>query len=147
MAATVVLPERVLDVEVPAERIADGPVERDGGRRDDARMLVAHRADGRLTHATARELPAFLEAGDVLVVNTSGTLPAAVPTADGSLLVHLSTHLGGHRWVVEVREPCGAGSRPHPVAHPLTVRLAGGAVARLLLPCGPTGALVSAGPQ
>ncbi len=145
--AALVLPERVLDVEVPADRIADGPVEADGGRRDDARMLVATRADGRLVHATARDLPQFLEPGDVLVVNTSPTLPAAVPAADGTVLVHLSTHLGAHRWVVEVREPCGRGSRPHPVDHPVTLRLAGGAAVRLLVPYGPHGALVSPGPD
>ena len=147
MAAAMVLPERVLDIEVPTDRIADGPVEWDGGRRDDARMLVSSRSDGRLVHATARDLPSFLDAGDVLVVNTSATLPAAVPSVDGGLLVHLSTHLGGHRWVVEVREPCGAGSRPHPVDHPVTIRLAHGAVARLLAPYGPSGALVSEGPD
>ncbi len=145
--AAVTLPPRVLDVEVPADRIADGPVEAGRGRRDAARMLVAHRGTGTLVHATAADLPRFLEAGDVLVVNTSPTLPAAVPEADGSLLVHLSTHLGARRWVVEVREPCGRGSRPHPVEHPVTMRLAGGATARLLVPYGPSGALVREGPD
>jgi S-adenosylmethionine:tRNA ribosyltransferase-isomerase len=131
---TLELPERVLDIEVPPELIADHPVEVDGRRRDDVRMLVAERATGRLTHARAADLDRFLRAGDVLVINTSPTLPAAVPSYDGSVIVHLSTHLGGTRWVVEVRDPCGLGSRPHPVDHGQLIPLAGGALARLRVP-------------
>lgn len=127
-------PRRVLDIEVPEELIAEGPVEAEGQRRDEVRLLVARRHDGELTHARAADLPRFLEAGDVLVVNTSPTLPAAVPSYDRSLVVHLSTDLGGGRWVVEVREPCGLGTRPHPVDHGHVIPLAGGAVLRLRRP-------------
>ncbi len=140
--AAVVLPERVLDVVVPDELIADGPVEAEGGSRDDVRMLVAHRGDGTLVHARARDLAEHLEAGDVLLVNTSPTLPAAVPTDDGTLLVHLSTQLGAHRWVVEVREPDHRGSRPHPLVDPIDLDLAGAAHAHLVAPYGPDGAVV-----
>ncbi|MFL6205495.1 MAG: S-adenosylmethionine:tRNA ribosyltransferase-isomerase [Acidimicrobiales bacterium] len=132
--ATLDLPERVLDVEVPPELIADHPVEADGRRRDDVRMLVAERATGHLTHARAADLDRFLWRGDVLVVNTSPTLAAAVPAADGSVVVHLSTHLGGARWVVEVRTPCGRGSRPHPVDHAHEIQVAGGGTVRLREP-------------
>jgi S-adenosylmethionine:tRNA ribosyltransferase-isomerase len=71
-------------------------------------MLVA-RGDGRLTHARARELPDFLRPGDLAVINTSATLPAALPArrADGAELeLRLSTPLPGgtdDRWVVELR--------------------------------------------
>jgi S-adenosylmethionine:tRNA ribosyltransferase-isomerase len=134
MTAPLSLPERVLDIEVPAALIADHPVEAEGRRRDDVRMLVAERSTGRLTHARAADLDRFLRRGDVLVVNTSPTLPAAVPAYDGSVVVHLSTHLGGERWVVEVREPCGLGSRPHPVDHGMVIPLAAGGLARLRFP-------------
>jgi S-adenosylmethionine:tRNA ribosyltransferase-isomerase len=134
MKATVSLPERILDIEVPPELIADHPVEAEGRRRDDVRMLVAERSTGKLTHARASDLDRFLRHGDVLVVNTSPTLPAAVPAHDGSVVVHLSTHLGGTRWVVEVREPCGLGSRPHPVDHGMVIPLAAGGLARLRFP-------------
>ena len=134
------IPAPPLPVVVPEDRIAPGPIEAEGGRRDDVRLLVAHRSDGRLIHGHARDVPAHLEAGDVLVVNTSPTLPAAVRADDGRLLVHLSTHLGGRRWVVEVRRPCGAGSQPHPLTDPATFDLAGGGRAELLAPYGPTGA-------
>jgi S-adenosylmethionine:tRNA ribosyltransferase-isomerase len=96
---------------LPPERIADSPIEARGGRRDETRMLVARRCSELLVDATVGELPSFLRAGDVLVVNTSATLPAAVPTRDGRLL-HLSTELPGGLWVVELRRPCGAGSAP-----------------------------------
>ena len=135
--AALALPDRVLDIEVPDELIAEGPVEAEGRRRDDVRMLVARRRSGELTHARAAELPQFLDAGDVLVVNTSPTLPAAVASHDGSVVVHLSTDLGGGRWVVEVREPCGLGTRPHPVAHGQAIPLTGGAVVRLVQPHSP----------
>ncbi len=133
------LPERVLDITVPAELVADHPVEAEGRRRDDIRMLVASRSRGVVAHARAADLPAFLEPGDVLVVNTSATLPAAVRTEDGGLLVHLSSDLGGGRWVVEVREPVNRGSRPHRVGTPRTLALRGGATVRLLVPQSPLG--------
>ena len=41
---TFTLPDRVLDVEVPDELLADHPVEAEGRRRDDVRMLVASRS-------------------------------------------------------------------------------------------------------
>jgi S-adenosylmethionine:tRNA ribosyltransferase-isomerase len=137
--ASLVLPARVLDVEVPADLLADAPVEAEGRRRDDVRMMVTSRSRGLVAHARAADLPTYLDPGDVLVVNTSSTLPAAVPTADGALLVHLSTDLGGGRWVIEVREPCAAGSRPHPVDRPTTLALAGDAEARLVAPHSPVG--------
>jgi S-adenosylmethionine:tRNA ribosyltransferase-isomerase len=138
--AALSLPDRVLDIEVPGELIADRPVEAEGRRRDDVRMLVAQRGTGELTHARAVDLPRFLEAGDVLVVNTSPTLPAAVPSYDRSVVVHFSTDLGAGRWVVEVREPCGLGTRPHPVDHGQAIPLAGGAVVRLRRPHSPVAA-------
>jgi S-adenosylmethionine:tRNA ribosyltransferase-isomerase len=132
--ATVHLPERVLDIDVPPELIADHPVEADGRRRDDVRMMVAERASGRLIHARAADLDRHLWRGDVLVVNTSPTLAAAVPAADGSVVVHLSTQLCGHRWVVELRTPCGRGSRPHPVEQAHDIALAGGGLVQLREP-------------
>jgi S-adenosylmethionine:tRNA ribosyltransferase-isomerase len=138
---TAVMPERrgrdmtavmAPSFELPSELIADGPIEAAGRRRDEARLLVAWRATGRLEDALFAELPRFLEPGDVLVVNTSATLPAAVPTVDGRLL-HLSTELTPGRWVVEVRLPCRAGSRPFTGARPgEAVPLPGGGTAELV---------------
>ncbi len=127
-------PGRVIDIDVPDELIADHPVEAGGRRRDEVRMLVAHRGTRDLEHAHAADLPGFLDAGDVLVINTSPTLAAAIPSHDGALVVHLSTDLGGGRWVVEVREPCGLGTRPHTVDHGQLIPLAGGGQVRLRRP-------------
>ena len=45
-------------------------------RRDASRLLVVHRADGRLEHRTFRDLPGYLGAGDALVVNTTRVFKA-----------------------------------------------------------------------
>jgi S-adenosylmethionine:tRNA ribosyltransferase-isomerase len=66
-------------------------------------------------HARFTDLPAFLEPGDVLVINTSATIPAAIDArgADGSQLrLHLSGRLPGGIWMVEARLPRGAASTP-----------------------------------
>src|SRR5207248_1365521 len=56
-----------------------------------------------------------LSSGDLLVVNTSGTMNASLPgnRSDGKRLeLHLSTQLPGNLWTVEVREPAEASTRP-----------------------------------
>jgi S-adenosylmethionine:tRNA ribosyltransferase-isomerase len=94
--------------ELPDNLAAHEPPEARGLARDDVRMLVA-RAHGALVHARARDLPDFLAPGDLVVINTSATMPAALPArrADGSALeLRLSTPLPGapdDRWVVELR--------------------------------------------
>jgi S-adenosylmethionine:tRNA ribosyltransferase-isomerase len=57
---------------------------REAGEPPDVRLMVASRADGEIVHARFRELPDFLRPGDLLVVNTSGTVPAAVGAVDGT---------------------------------------------------------------
>ena len=109
---------------VSERREAHEPPEARGLRRDEVRMLVAARGrDGtELTHARARDLPDHLRAGDVLVINTSATLPAALPArrADGTLLrLHLSTPAAGEqpgRWVVELRRETSASAADAPAS-------------------------------
>jgi len=95
-----------LHFDLPPALEASSPPEARGLTRDAVRMLVAHRGDGSLVHATFSEFPQFLEEGDLVVVNTSGTLAAeldvADPGADG-LVVHLSTRLPADLWTVELR--------------------------------------------
>jgi S-adenosylmethionine:tRNA ribosyltransferase-isomerase len=95
-----------LSFDLPAELEAGEPPEARGLTRDAVRMMVAHR-DGRpLVHSTFALLPAALAPGDLVVVNTSGTLPAALEAVapDGTTLaLHLSTRLDDGRWVVEPR--------------------------------------------
>jgi S-adenosylmethionine:tRNA ribosyltransferase-isomerase len=107
-------------------------------KRDQVRLLVSHVAADTLEHARFDDLPRWLSAGDVLVVNTSGTLNAALPAtgeAGESLELHLSTALPGGFWSVELRVPGPDGSRPHPNARGGAVlRLPRGATATLLAP-------------
>jgi S-adenosylmethionine:tRNA ribosyltransferase-isomerase len=83
---------------------ATAPPERRGLRRDEVRLLVAT-PDG-LAVTAFRDLGAHLEPGDLVVVNTSGTLAAAVDgsRADGTeVTVHFSTRHEDGTWTVEVR--------------------------------------------
>jgi S-adenosylmethionine:tRNA ribosyltransferase-isomerase len=105
---------------------AGAPPEARGIARDEVRLLVARRDRAALVHDRFRSLPEHLRPGDLLVVNTSATLPAALPAtrADGTAVdLHLSTPVPGAeraerpQWVVEVRRagarfrPSGAGER------------------------------------
>ncbi|MEU7580821.1 S-adenosylmethionine:tRNA ribosyltransferase-isomerase [Streptomyces sp. NPDC041068] len=97
---------------VPDSLTARVPVEQRGPGlgRDAVRLLVSHGTE--VAHHAFMELPALLRAGDLLVVNTSRTLPAAV---DGRLgharvVVHFSTRGEDGRWTVELRDPDGKGT-------------------------------------
>jgi S-adenosylmethionine:tRNA ribosyltransferase-isomerase len=67
-----------LAFELPAALEAREPPEARGLARDEVRLLVASRATGALAHARFRDLPDLLAPGDVVVVNTSATLPASL---------------------------------------------------------------------
>jgi S-adenosylmethionine:tRNA ribosyltransferase-isomerase len=102
-----VLPELTpLSFTLPPELEAPSPPEARGMTRDSVRMLVASRGDGRLTHSHFSELPRFLAEGDLVVLNTSGTLAAEVDGTDSdgqAVQIHLSTQLPAGLWTVEVR--------------------------------------------
>lgn len=85
------------DYELPPERIAQHPVE----PRDAARLLVLYRRDGRLEHAHFRDLPRYLERGDLLVANESRVIPARLhgrKRSGGRVEVLLLRRLGERRW-------------------------------------------------
>ena len=128
-----------LDFDLPPELEADAPPEARGFERDDVRLMVSYRGDGGVVHSRFRELSDFLEAGDVLVINTSGTMNAAVIAErelDGTALeLHLSTRLLANLWNVELRRPTGTSTEPFLKATVgETLRLAGGATATLHAP-------------
>ncbi len=133
-------PTARLDFDLPPELEAGEPPEARGLTRDGVRMLVAHRSDGSLAHSTFALFPAFLEPGDLVVINTSGTIPAAIDAttpAGHPLVVHLSTQLDGDRWVVEPRAISGHGTERFAGEPPADLRLAGDAALELLEPyCG-----------
>ena len=99
-----------LHFELPQELEAGEPPEARGLRRDEVRLMVSYLEDDRIVHSRFGDLPKFLTAGDTLVVNTSGTMNAALPAEreDGTpLTAHLSTHLPADLWVVELRSISG----------------------------------------
>jgi S-adenosylmethionine:tRNA ribosyltransferase-isomerase len=125
-----------LDFELPSALEATEPPERRGRGRDDVRLLVAHRHDLRLAHARFWQLPDVLAAGDLVVVNVSATIPAAVParTAGATTLeLHVSTALPAGLWLVELRRPDGPASAPYFAGAPGDrLELPGGATVELL---------------
>jgi S-adenosylmethionine:tRNA ribosyltransferase-isomerase len=125
---------------LPPALEAHEPPEARGLARDGVRLLVATRRDGRLVHARFHELPRFLAPGDLLVVNTSATLPAALEARrpDGSALaLHLSTpspdDADERLWFVELRRPGPGGTLPFAgAAAGERLGLPGGGAAELL---------------
>lgn len=60
------------DFVLPPELIAQQPAP----KRDQSRLLVLHRADGRLEHRQFSDLLEYFRSGDVLVLNNSRVIPA-----------------------------------------------------------------------
>src|SRR5207249_9281976 len=82
------------------------PAELRGSGRDDVRLMVSDRATGDVVHARFRDLPQFLRGGDLLVLNTTATLPAALRARRENgeeIALHYSTSLPGGLAVVEPR--------------------------------------------
>jgi S-adenosylmethionine:tRNA ribosyltransferase-isomerase len=107
-----------LAFDLPPVLEAGEPPEARGLARDGVRMLVAWRGAGRLVDSTFSLLPSFLDPGDLVVVNTSATIPAAITgVGEGCacpVVLHLSTHLAGDRWVVEPRLPASGATERWP---------------------------------
>lgn len=124
---------------LPPDREASRPPEARGLARDEVRLLVSE--PGSITHARFRELPHFLHAGDLVVVNDSATLSAAVDARIGrnALVLHFSTWLDNGLWVVEVRSTDGHVADWSTLECGLEVRLPDGVTATLIEPWLPTG--------
>jgi S-adenosylmethionine:tRNA ribosyltransferase-isomerase len=90
-----------LTFTLPGELEAHAPPETFGLERDQVRLLVSYAENDAIVHTRFRRFPEFLREGDVLVVNTSATINAALRSSKGDL--HLSQQLDSERWVVEPR--------------------------------------------
>jgi S-adenosylmethionine:tRNA ribosyltransferase-isomerase len=141
-------------------RAASRPPEERGRGRDDVRLLAAT-PDG-LVHSRFGDLPRFLSPGDLLIVNTSATIAAAVDGRRGDgrpVVVHLSTPLGERAlgvgapaervtmdaapregtpgegmWLVELRGRAAAAGRVTDAVPGETITLPAGASVTLLRP-------------
>jgi S-adenosylmethionine:tRNA ribosyltransferase-isomerase len=104
---------------LPDERVAHEPPEARGLARDAVRLMVSRAGDGFITHTRFFNLPSFLAANDVLVVNTSATIHAALEAVrearsgdPSEIVLHLSTPLSRTRWVIELRRRTASGTQP-----------------------------------
>lgn len=112
---------------------ATAPAEERGLARDGVRLLAATPAG--LTHARFSDLPRFLSPGDLLVVNTSATIAAAIDGRRASgqpVAVHVSGSLEDGTWLAELREPAPRRGRVQDAGAGETIALPAGASLTLL---------------
>jgi len=90
------------DYHLPPDLIAQTPVE----PRDASRMLVLHRDTGQIEHRQFRDLPEYLHAGDVIVLNQTRVIPARLPArkipTGGAAEILLLRQLDERHWLVIV---------------------------------------------
>ena len=99
--------------------------------RDGVRMLVSRRSADEISHHEFGDLPGLLLPGDLLVVNTSATVPAAIRIG-GGLAVHFSSPRPNGDWLIELRERQGGTTVPYHGGSPgQPLDLPGGAVLTL----------------
>jgi len=106
---------------LPPELSAKEPPERRGIRRDQVRLMVIDRATGRIEHTRFDKIGNYLRAGDLLVFNSSRTLPASLRGCECSaahgpcMEVRLAERLPDGSWlallVCEQGDPFGCGLR------------------------------------
>ena len=145
--------EAGLDFQVSEELSAHEPPEVRGLARDQVRLMVSRLEDDSITHARFFDFPDFLDPGDLVVVNTSATVNAALEaereSAKGSVsdvILHLSAPLSGNKWVVELRQYAKDGTSPLFDAEPGDVlHLPANANARLIEPYMPDPGAYTAG--
>jgi S-adenosylmethionine:tRNA ribosyltransferase-isomerase len=94
------------EFELPPELIATHPA----AKREESRLLVYHRAQDKLEHRHFYDLPEYLGADDLLVLNNSKVQPAALATSDGRLEVLLLEESSPRHWVALVKP--GARAKP-----------------------------------
>jgi S-adenosylmethionine:tRNA ribosyltransferase-isomerase len=94
------------DFELPRELIASRPLP----DRAASRMMVVDRTTGTVTHRMFRNLPEYIRAGDLLVLNNSRVIPARLLTEDGRIELLLFENLGPARWKAFARP--GKRTRP-----------------------------------
>src|SRR5438128_6111808 len=106
---------------LPAGVSAKEPPERRGIRRDQVRLLVIDRKTGRIEHSRFDKIDNYLRAGDLLVFNSSRTLPASLRGCDCSaahgpcMEVRLAERLPDDSWLAlllcEQGDPFGCNLR------------------------------------
>ncbi|AZN43802.1 S-adenosylmethionine:tRNA ribosyltransferase-isomerase [Paenibacillus albus] len=91
---------------VPEMLNAAAPPERRGVRRDHVKMLVLNKRTGDVSHSLFYRLDEYLQAGDLLVLNTSRTIPAVLRGTwrrngielSGGVEVRLARRMNEYAW-------------------------------------------------
>jgi S-adenosylmethionine:tRNA ribosyltransferase-isomerase len=96
-----------ISFRLPLELSAKEPPERRGIARDQVKLMVINRKNYQIDHARFYSLGRFLRPGDLLVFNTSRTLPAVLNGCSapiGSCIeVRLAEHLPDDSWLALLR--------------------------------------------
>ena len=97
---------KTYDFDLPKLLECALPTEERGLKRDEVKLLISDLSTNNIYHKQFKDIGDFLEEGDVLVVNTSGTTNAALSVVlpDGEKgRVHLSAKLFNDEYLVEFR--------------------------------------------
>jgi len=103
-------PTTAYNFELPYQLECAKPTEERGLARDEVRLMVSHIQNAKVEHTSFRDLDQFLQEGDLVIINTSGTLKAALEgfQANGKKVrIHFSTKISTDKWMVEIREVIG----------------------------------------
>ncbi len=96
-----------LSFTLQPELVAKEPPERRGIARDAVRLMVIDRSNYRIDHTFFYDIDKFLAAGDLMVFNTSRTLPASLAGYDkvtGHIIeVRLAEHFPDGSWLALLR--------------------------------------------
>lgn len=84
---------------LPPELIADRPCL----HREDSRMMVIHRKEGRIEHRSFKDFPFYLTPQDLLVLNDSRVIPARLHDATGKIEILLLEKRAPLHWTAMVR--------------------------------------------
>ncbi len=132
------LQDKTFDFSLPKLLECAEPTESRGLARDAVKLMVSRRFDDQIRHTQFSKIGDYLEEGDVLIVNTSGTLNAALPIQlpNGSEgRVHLSTKMDNKVWLVEIRHIQGQKTkRYHQIKSGQTFTLPGNGKMEVLTP-------------
>ena len=96
----------IIQFKLPEGLSCPLPTEERNIARDEIRMLVTKRY-GSIYHTRFKHIDEYLQKGDVLVVNTSATMPSSFPVVlpgNRKGVVNFSTQLADQKWLVEIRE-------------------------------------------
>jgi S-adenosylmethionine:tRNA ribosyltransferase-isomerase len=99
----------IIQFELPEHLACPQPTEERELLRDEVRLLVTT-GSRKISHSQFRYLPSYINPGDMLVVNTSATVPSALPlTLPGGNkgVIHLSNQITSHQWLLEIRAMAG----------------------------------------